>query len=55
MAWASAVFPFAIAAALPPAGLVLGIFALEDERGHGWEIIGVSIVAAIVWALVLLS
>jgi hypothetical protein len=55
MAWASGVFPFAIAAVLPPAGLILGILALEDDRGHGWEIIGVSLVAAIVWALVLLG
>ena len=55
MAWASGVFPYAIAAALPPAGLILGLFAMEEDRRHGLEIIGVAIVAAVVWALVLLS
>ncbi len=53
MAWASGVFPYAIAAALPPAGLILGVFALQEDRRQGLRIIGVAIVAAIVWTLIL--
>lgn len=52
---ANAVFPFAIACALPPAGLFLGLVALEDERDLGIRLLVVSVLAAAIWVLVVLG
>ena len=52
---AAEIFPFAIAVVLPPAGLVLGLFAMENDRGLGTRICGAAIAGAVLWAVVLLS
>jgi hypothetical protein len=47
--------PFAIAIVLPPAGFVMGLITLEQDRNLGtWQMI-VAVAAAGIWALVLLS
>lgn len=47
--------PFIIAVLLPPAGLILGLIGLQEEdRDRGIRLIGVSLLAAVVWALVFL-
>ena len=52
---ANAIFPFAIAILLPPAGLLLGLLQLtQDDRGLGVRLVVVSLLAAAVWALLLL-
>ena len=51
---AAAIFPFAIAVALPPAGLILGLFLLTQEnRDLGLRLVIVALLAAIVWVLLL--
>lgn len=52
---ANVIFPFAIACALPPAGLFLGLISLEQDRDLGIRLLVVSVVAAAVWVLVVLS
>jgi hypothetical protein len=52
---ANVIFPFAIACALPPAGLVLGLFSLEQDRALGIRLMVVSLLAAAVWVLIVLS
>lgn len=52
---ASAVFPFAIACALPPAGLFLGLVSLEDDRELGIRLMVVSVLAAAIWVFVVLA
>lgn len=53
---ANSLFPFAIACALPPAGLFLGLLAFdEDDRDLGFRLIGTAILAAGAWAVILLS
>jgi len=52
---ASKVFPFAIAVVLPPAGLVLGLAATQQDRDLGIRLIVVSVLAAVVWALLFLA
>lgn len=52
---ASLYLPFAIAVLLPPAGLVLGLIGLQEERDRGVRLIVVSLLAALVWALLLIS
>lgn len=53
---ASAIFPFAIAVFLPPAGLLLGLAALaQNERDMGIRLVVVAVLAAAVWAALLLS
>ena len=52
---ATRIFPFAIAVLFPPAGLFLGIVGLEKERELGIRLIVVSVLAAVVWALLFLS
>ncbi len=48
----STLFPFAIAVLLPPAGLILGLAALQKpERELGVRLIVVSLLAALVWVL----
>ena len=49
---ASTLFPFAIAVLLPPAGLILGLAALQKpDRELGTRLIVVSLLAALVWVL----
>lgn len=52
---AAAIFPFAIAVLLPPAGVLLGIYALGTDRELGTRIIIVAVLAMVIWALLLLS
>jgi hypothetical protein len=52
---ANAVFPFAIACALPPAGLVLGLAAWEQDRDLALRLLVVSLLAAVIWVLVVLA
>jgi hypothetical protein len=47
--------PFLIAVLLPPAGLVLGLIGLQEEREKGVRLIVVSLLAALVWALILVT
>jgi hypothetical protein len=49
---ASSLFPFGIAIVLPPAGLLLGLLNLQQEkRDLGIRLIVVSVLAAVVWVL----
>jgi hypothetical protein len=49
---ASNLFPFGIAVVLPPAGLLLGLLNLQQEkRDLGIRLIVVSLLAAVVWVL----
>jgi hypothetical protein len=49
---ASNIFPFGIAVVLPPAGLLLGLLNLQqDKRDLGIRLIVVSLLAAVVWVL----
>lgn len=53
---ATAIFPFAIAVLLPPAGLLVGLAALtQNERDLGVRLVIVSLLAAAVWAFILLG
>jgi len=53
---ATIIFPFAIAVFLPPAGLLLGLAALtQEERELGVRLVIVSVLAAAVWAFLLLG
>jgi len=53
---ATAIFPFAIAVFLPPAGLLVGLAALtQNERDLGIRLVIVSVLAAAVWAFILLG
>jgi hypothetical protein len=53
---ATAVFPFAIACALPPAGLMLGLVSIQqDDRATGIRLIVASVVAAAAWVVIVLS
>jgi hypothetical protein len=47
----SSLFPFVIAVILPPAGLILGLAALREERDLGIRLIAVALLAALVWVL----
>ena len=48
---ATSLFPFAIAIVLPPAGLILGLLNLQQDRDLGVRLIVVSLLAALVWVL----
>ncbi len=50
---ATRIFPFAIAVALPPAGLVLALLAAAEDRDLGLRIGVVAVLAAVVWALLI--
>ncbi len=52
---ASSLFPFGIAVVLPPAGLILGLLQLQQDRETGIRLIVVSVLAAVVWALLLVG
>jgi hypothetical protein len=47
-------FPFAIAVILPPAGVILGFVEMQQDREGGMRLIVVSLLAAVVWALLFL-
>jgi hypothetical protein len=50
------VFPFAIAVLLPPAGLILGLAAVQQkQRELGIRLIVVAVLAAVVWTLLFLA
>jgi hypothetical protein len=48
--------PFVLAVLFPPVGLLLGLVGMQrdDERDTGVRLIVVSVLAAVVWALLLL-
>lgn len=50
---AAEIFPFAIAVVLPPAGLVLALVAIEEDRELALRLGVVSVLAAGVWAFLL--
>jgi len=53
---ATALYPFAIAIVLPPAGVVLGVAAMSGEDGdNGVRIVIVAVLAALVWGAVIAS
>jgi len=52
---ANVIFPFAIACVLPPAGLFLGLAALENDRDLGIRLMVVSVLAAAVWVFAVLT
>jgi len=45
------IFPFVIAVLLPPAGLLLGLVELRQDRELGIRLLTVAVLAAIVWTL----
>ena len=49
----AAIFPFAIAVLLPPAGLLIGLSQLQRERQLGLRLIAAAVLAAVLWALLL--
>ena len=50
---AAEIFPFAIAVLLPPAGLMLALVALEEDRDLAIRLGVVSVLAGAVWAFLL--
>jgi hypothetical protein len=52
---ATALFPFAIAVVLPPAGALIGILTLGTDRELGIRLILVAVLAALVWWLAVFS
>jgi hypothetical protein len=51
---ATALFPFAIAVFLPPAGLIIGLLQLgQEDRDLGVRLIVVASVALVVWVVLL--
>ena len=52
---ASWLLPFAIAIVLPPAGFLLGLITLDQDRQLGIWVMIVAVAAAGIWALLLLS
>ncbi|MGH2983918.1 MAG: hypothetical protein ACRDK5_06660 [Solirubrobacterales bacterium] len=52
---AAAIFPFAIAVVLPPAGALIGIFALGSDREFGVRMIVVAALAALIWIRLVFS
>lgn len=49
------IFPFVIAVLLPPAGLLLGLVELRQDRELGIRLLVVAVLAAIVWTLLFLG
>jgi hypothetical protein len=48
------IFPFAIAIVLPPAGLIIGLAQLQQDRELGARLIATALLAAVVWVLLLI-
>jgi hypothetical protein len=53
--WIPRAFPFAIAVVLPPAGLILGLAAMQEDRELGMRVVAVAVLAAVVWVLLFLG
>lgn len=51
----AAMFPFAIAVLLPPAGLLIGLSQLDKDRELGLRLAFVSMLASVVWVFLILS
>jgi len=51
----AAMFPFAIAVLLPPAGLLIGLSQLDKDRELGLRVAFVSMLASVVWVFLILS
>lgn len=49
------IFPFMIAVVLPPAGLLLGLVEVKQDRELGIRLIVVAVLAAVVWTLLLVG
>ena len=49
------IFPFVIAVLLPPAGLLLGLVEVRQDRELGIRLIVVAVLAAVVWTLLFVS
>jgi hypothetical protein len=52
---ANRVFPFAIAVVLPPAGIIIGLAAMQQDRDLGLRLLLTAALAAVIWVLLLLS
>jgi hypothetical protein len=50
----SAYFPFILAVLFPPVGILLGAIEWPKNRELGMRLISVSLLAVVVWVLVLL-
>jgi hypothetical protein len=51
----SDLLPFVIAVLLPPAGLLLGLVELRQDRELGIRLLVVALLAAVVWTLLFVS
>ena len=51
----SEILPFAIAVLLPPAGVLLGLVEMREDRELGIRLLVVAVLAAVVWALLFVS
>jgi hypothetical protein len=51
----AAMFPFAIAVLLPPAGLLIGLSQLEKDRELGLRLAFVSMLASVVWVFLIVT
>ena len=52
--WAKQVFPYAIAAIVPLAGLLLALAAFTERRTqHGLVLLGAAALGALIWTLAL--
>jgi len=51
----SSILPFAIAIVLPPAGLIIGLSQLQQDRELGLRLIATALLAAVAWALLLVG
>jgi hypothetical protein len=52
---ASRIFPFGVAVVLPPAGLILGLVTMQQDRDQGVRLVVVAALAAVIWILLILG
>jgi hypothetical protein len=52
---ANRIFPFAIAVVLPPAGFIMGLVTMQQDRDQGVRLVVVATLAAVIWILLLVS
>lgn len=52
---ANRIFPFAIAVVLPPAGLVMGLVTMQQDRDLGLRLVVTAALAAVIWTLLIVS
>jgi hypothetical protein len=45
--------PFILAVVFPPVGILLGLIGLQQDRDTGIRLIVVSLLAIVVWALII--